>query len=229
MYLRRLLCVAVTLVVACNSEEPEPAAPAPAPLPATEAPAPEPAAPPAPQQPARRVVEVQGKVTLDGAPVTPDMELPATGTLETGKDGRALLTLGKGSIIEVRKSSKVKLGSSTRKKSSFELVTGTLWSFLAKGESYEVVTGNAVAGVRGTIFYVEAHKHDTYICACDGEVELQAGAELPRNVVSEMGHVSTNVKGKGRKAKSKPAKLKGHTKEQAAALLEKLAEIDAQP
>jgi hypothetical protein len=113
-----------------------------------------------------------------------------------------------------------------RKTTSVKLLAGTLWSFLPSGQaSYEVVSANAVAGVRGTIFYVEAPKPtETYVCACDGEVELQGGQALPRNVTSKFEHKSFLVRGKGKRAKVADSKVRGHTKEQAAVLLELVAQ-----
>jgi hypothetical protein len=205
------LCLAVT---ACVSDQPT--------TPPAEAPAvPAPAATPPPlTKPARRFLTTTGAVTINDAPAMPDAVIPESATIVTDKGGAAVFTLQPGSVIEMREKSRVVLGSSAKKKTSVQLAIGTLWSFLPSGEaSYEVVTANAVAGVRGTIFYVEAPKPtETYVCACDGAVELQGGQALPRNVESAMEHKSFLIKGKGKKAKVSEAKLRGHTKEQAAEL-----------
>ncbi len=225
MTIHRLLACALVLATSCASEDSE--APAPAPeATAAPAPAPAPAEPPKPQKAPRRFLVVEGDVRLDGAPASVDQAIGDTAKIDTGKEGRAVLTLQPGSVIEVRQGSKLSLGSSPRKKTSVQLLAGTLWSFLPSGEaSYEVATQNAVAGVRGTIFYVEAPKpNETYVCACDGEVEVSAGQKnLPRNVTSKMEHKSFLVRGNAKKAAMKDAKLRGHTKEQAAEL-EKLIE-----
>src|SRR5690606_20553746 len=96
-----------------------------------------------------------------------------------------------GSIVEVRKGTRVKLGASERRSTSMRLYAGALWSVLASGSDFEVETNNAVAGVRGTVFYTEAQsEHKTYICACDGTVEITGKGKnkVQKTPSSEMGH-----------------------------------------
>jgi ferric-dicitrate binding protein FerR (iron transport regulator) len=221
----RPLLLMVAAALACAAE-PAPEAPPAAPT----APAEKPAEPAKPTLPLRRFLTVQGTVTQNGAPAAVGAEIAQNATIETGADGTAVFTLQPGSVIEVRPKSHLTLGSSARRRISVQLLAGTLWSFLPHGEaSYEVATANAVAGVRGTIFYVEAPKpNETYVCACDGEVELEGGKNLPRNIESKMEHKSFLVRGKAKKAAIKPSKLRGHTKEQAEELA-KLIEQTKQP
>src|SRR5262245_61534494 len=94
--------------LACSKEEPPPVEPPP------EAPAPAPKPPPPPPLPARRFLEVLGEVTLDGKQVATNAEIGETGVIETSKEGHALVTLGPGSLIEVRSGSKLQLGKSER-------------------------------------------------------------------------------------------------------------------
>jgi hypothetical protein len=110
------------------------------------------------------------------------------------------------SVVQVRANTKLSISTSTRKQWSVKLALGQLWSFLPKGSSYEVVTGNAVAGVRGTTLYVgTADGEHSGVCACDGEVELQAGGKK-KNVKSKHQHVGTMINGAGAKAKLGPQK-----------------------
>lgn len=208
------------LLLACANEPETAVADAAPTAPATSAPAQ--AEPPPPALPARRFLLVDGTVTLDGQPATVGAEIGATAKIETAKGARAVITFGPGSAIEVRERSRVELGSSTRRKTSLQLLSGVLWSFLPMGQAdYEVVTTNAVAGVRGTTFYVDARNPtDTFVCACDGEVEISTDGNLPRNVVSQDEHKSVTIKGKGKKAKlaEKKSKPMSHTPEQAAAI-----------
>ena len=42
------------------------------------------------------------------------------------------------------------------------------------GESFKLVTQTAVAGVRGTIFFVKAEDEgSTYVCTCNGELHVE--------------------------------------------------------
>jgi len=133
-----------------------------------------------PELPERRFVEVRGEVDLDGEAAAVDMEIGAESTLETGKDGYAIITVEKGSTIEVRGNTSLRFGKSETAEISVALAFGTLWSFMADDSSYEVVTANTVAGVRGTIFFVQVEKpkkkkktDQTYVCACHGKVGIK--------------------------------------------------------
>ncbi len=167
---------------------------------------------------AKRFIELAGEVTIDGQPAAVGGEVGATSTIKTGKGAHAIFTLGPDSIFEMKEDSTITLGKSERKETSVKLAIGSLWSFLPKGSSYEVVTANAVAGVRGTIFFAETKSEDdTYICACDGEVAMQGGKmKKPQNVMSKHAHKSLSFIGK------KPPKKAGlidHTDAEAVALL----------
>ncbi len=164
--------------------------------------------------PARRFLEVTGSVTIDGEPAAVNTEIGATATIKTGADGHALFTLMPDSIIEIRKKSELKFGKSERHENSLSLLTGALWSFLPKGMAdYEVVTPNAVAGVRGTVFYVEANSgKKSYICACDGHIDItQAKGKYKKplkSVTSKDEHKAFYVTSKGKKGKLKAKKSK---------------------
>jgi hypothetical protein len=164
----------------------------------------------------RRFLEVTGNVTFDGKAATVDMEIPETGKVVTGTDGYALITLGAGSLIELRANTTVDLGTSARKKTSLKLALGTIWSILPTGSSYEVETPKGVAGVRGTIFFVEETPDELYICDCDGQVDVQtAKAKKPNQLTSKHQHKGVAVVG----GIQRKAKLKDHTDEQVAKLL----------
>lgn len=124
---------------------------------------------------AQRLLEVQGHVQVDGTSATADTAVGKDSLVVTGADGHAVLQLLPGSAIAVHPNTHVRLGHSARATWSLQLVAGSLLNFLPPGASYEVVTDNAVAGVRGTRFFVHAAgPTSTYICACLGEVQMTA-------------------------------------------------------
>ncbi len=196
-------CVAVSLsVTACDSP---PSAPTPLPakeIPQTLQPASLPVLVPLPPPAERvtvdsgpRVVQMSGAVLIDGKPATVGSPVTATSTVETGDNSWARITLVPHSIIAVRANTKFTLGTSARKKWSVQLALGAVWSFLPHGSSYEVTTSNAVAGVRGTILYVDAFgPGKSGICACDGDVELSVGKKK-KMVKSKHAHIGTIVAG----------------------------------
>ncbi len=189
-----------------------------------------PAAPEA-DLPPRRFVLVEGPVTLDGKAATTGEAIGPGAVVVTSAAGRAVLALGNGTFVEVRPGSRVTLGSSVRKRLSLSLATGALWSVVAAGASYEVVTPSAIAVARGTRFFVEHGKGRTYVCACEGRVEVLAGGPkaLPRNLDAGRGHAGEVVDRRGRAGRSAHARRHGHTDAEEAALRALVARIPAGP
>lgn len=147
----------------------------------------------APTSSVRKFLEVKGTVTIDDKPAAVDMPIGDKSVIVTGDDGHAVVSVVAGSMIEIRAKSRIELGTSERKTNSWKIVTGALWSFLPSGTSFEAVTDNAVAGVRGTIFYVEKAPKSTYICDCNGEVEVYTG-KVKKPVLFKSAHAHNAVR-----------------------------------
>ncbi|MBI3178153.1 MAG: FecR domain-containing protein [Deltaproteobacteria bacterium] len=176
----------------------------------------------------RRLLIARGAVSVDGKPATEGTPIGEASTVQTGPDGYAVLTLGKGSAVEVRANSKLTLGSSPRAKTTLQLVAGMVWSFLPDGASYEVQTPNAVAGVRGTVFFVQADARGSYICACKGAVRMEtADGKTRREVTTKPGHehLGFSVSKRGKRDKLGKAPMKHHTDAEAEALAPTLESV----
>jgi hypothetical protein len=225
------LPVLLTFVLAACSEDPPPA---PAPQPAPDAPsqaatmaatAPAPAKPTVTTGP--RVLKVTGTALVDGAEAHEGMALSESAVIETKAASTVAITLFRGAVTQVRELTRVELGKNAdfeqqkKKEWSLKLLAGAVWSFLPKGSSYEVSTQNAVAGARGTVYYVQATTaDDTYICDCDGDIEVNVAGKK-KALKSKMAHVSVFAKGAGKKAKAKPTKeMLGHDKSEIQGLLD---------
>ncbi len=223
----------MTLLGACTKAEPVDMAPVPTPaaVPAAE-PTP-PAAAPVPALAVRRFLHVEGDVTLDNAPAKDGLAIGDSSAITTGKDSFAVITLEPGSVIEIRAQSSLKLGANERAKLSLKLLTGAVWSFIPKGASYEVDAPNAVAGVRGTAFFVEVGKRkDTYICACSGDVAIQtADTKSFNKVVSSPkdDHKGFVFTAKGKKQAVKKAPRHNHTDAQKLTLMPYMEAVKPQP
>lgn len=81
--------------------------------------------------------------------------------VETGPDGRVEVELATGTLVRIGPGSRVELREAAPGGTAFRarLLLGNLWARVHKlvaGERFEVETENAVAGVRGTEFRVEA-------------------------------------------------------------------------
>ncbi|HUB09809.1 MAG TPA: FecR family protein [Myxococcales bacterium] len=130
----------------------------------------------------------------------------------TGTASRLELTLADRSVVRLGPSSKLtlreaELSSDGAKKFSAKLLLGKLWAKVAStlgGEShFDVETDNAVAGVRGTTFRVDAH-HDRSVLVrvYAGAVAVAAANRLPM-----MAHASTRQEVAG------PTEVDKHTYE----------------
>jgi hypothetical protein len=116
-----------------------------------------------------RVVQVVGKVELvsgqAAAPLDRFSEGPMGTVIATGDDGRCSLRLPSGTLIRLGSNTRVEVASLTRgdpaaaRKESIKVTVGRLWAKVTKlfgdDSRFEARTDNAVAGVRGTAFFVE--------------------------------------------------------------------------
>ena len=101
--------------------------------------------------------------------------------LETSASGRAEVLLPTGSVLRVGEGSHVALTAAQFEKGqpqrfSARVFLGSLWSrvaALAGSDSFEVETDNAVAGVRGTEFLVEAKPTGDDVSVLKGVVEVR--------------------------------------------------------
>ena len=178
-------------------------------------------------KPAWRFLEVNGKVTLNGKPAAVDMPLKDKDAIRTGKKGRAIVTFGEGNVVEIRADSSLVLaGSPESKQLKIKLALGTLWNFITQGADlgYRVDTPNAVAGVRGTVFFVKATKKATHVCACKGKTHMHNKPKGRRKKKRRFDKVVDGKGGdhnyvvfrRGKKAKQKgPSKPVSHTDEMA--------------
>jgi len=158
--------------------------------------------------PAWRFLKVEGDVLIDGKPAAKNTKIGPTSTIEAATGGYALITLGKKSIIEVREKTEMTLGTSERKKTSVQLLAGELWSLFGGKADYEVVTSNAVAGVRGTVFYVNAaNPKSTIVCACTHAVHLESlDPKKPSEddiTATEWEHIGTSFNRRGKRVRTK--------------------------
>ncbi len=116
-----------------------------------------------------RVVQVTGRVELvsshASAPLDRFAEVPMGTVIATGDDGRCALRLPSGTLVRLGTNTRVEVASLTRgdpaaaRKETLKVSVGRLWAKVTRlfgdDSRFEVQTNNAVAGVRGTAFFVE--------------------------------------------------------------------------
>ncbi len=123
-------------------------------------------------------LRVEGKVTLvrRGAPPVPlavHARLRAGDIVRTGRDGRALLEIGRARVMLAPRSS-MRVRSESRADFGFGRVFFRVLHRLRRQLGFEVHTSNAVLGVRGTEFSVEGEKKRLRVLLKEGKVEARA-------------------------------------------------------
>lgn len=138
--------------------------------------------------PTGRVVGLRGEVSLVRAHSASSMFLAVgdpiwTGDhIRTGTDSRAQLLLEDRSVINLGPGTELTIGVSSASRRgglSLKLVVGSLWARVSHtfggDRDFDVTTANAVAGVRGTSFFMEAleGEREMRLTVLRGTVELR--------------------------------------------------------
>lgn len=120
---------------------------------------------------------LEGEVTLDGRPAEIGAAVAPGSLLATGAGAycevrfadRNLLRLEPGTRVSVDPQAGV-----TLRQGALALVLYRLRAMLPRGRRFTVRTPVAVAGVRGTVFYVKVESPEsTYLCGCNGSLHFQ--------------------------------------------------------
>lgn len=137
-----------------------------------------------------RLQEVTGTVLVNGKPARVGDIMSHGDSIETGADSSVHLLLEKRGGLSLRAYSRLRLDHK-EKKLSLGLERGDLITAFHKikaNEDISVVTPTAVAGVRGTHFFIKVHHDDhVYVCTCNGKVHYQGHGHDEGHVV-EAGH-----------------------------------------
>jgi hypothetical protein len=124
----------------------------------------------------KSVFQLQGRVTVDGKPATPDTLITAQSRIETGEDSLVIYAVGDGAFV-VRERSVLEMGGKHLLIRAMQLLSGGLLSvFGHRDESSNVVVNvpTATIGIRGTGFYTELAPDRTYFCTCYGHTSIAA-------------------------------------------------------
>lgn len=128
-------------------------------------------------------------------------------TLQTGdtiKEGQEVELKDKNSLLQIRftdgsrvllKQGVYKVEKPVDPEGNFlRMVRGTIFVDKAKGKApFSVVTKSSVMGVRGTKFFVD-QTDETYLCVCEGEVEISNAAGKIKVSKNEDVKTSSNKK-----------------------------------
>ncbi len=116
---------------------------------------------------------ITGEVTLNGESTSIGSKVAIGDRIETGRDSFCEVLFGKRNIFRLEGSSSLKFGGSefNLDKGSIALVTSKLKKIAFNADSLSVRTSSAVAGVRGTVFFIKKEdENNTYVCICNGQI-----------------------------------------------------------
>ncbi len=169
------------------------------------------------QSPARgAVVFFEGGVKVDGAAPEIGRELGAKVLVETGPGASCEIVFDGKNAIRVSQNAVAALDFSGIVK-EVSLKKGGLTSVLRKlgkiadSDSFRVVTGTAIAGVRGTSFCVWADDSTAYVCACNGTVRTIDAKGGNDQVLSAAHHLAREYSKKGDSIGISPAGIEHHS------------------
>lgn len=138
-----------------------------------------------------RVVMIEGAATVRPkstdawAPIEKGVTLNTGDTVKTGSDARLRILMANRSVVDLGANSEMRFkfisGPPARRRVGLRAILGRLWARVARGageDRFEIETDNAVAGVRGTSFFVEVGAQgDTTVTVSAGSVEM-AGLDI---------------------------------------------------
>lgn len=160
---------------------------------------------------------VEGTVTVDGAPAAVGDQVPygavvktdASSLAEIEFNGRNAVRLSENTTL-VFNPRNLQTGSSLRQGSLVLVLKGL--SVGAEGEKFMVRTPSAVAGVRGTSFFIKVESPtSTYVCSCNGTVQvLDADGRITREIAGSH-HKGVRVQESGSGPQLTDAPLLYHT------------------
>ncbi len=122
--------------------------------------------------------QIVGSVKFDGHGLKTGDSIDSEGTIEVASDGHSLADLKypNGHQLRIKAGGQLKItNSGSLRLKSLALLRGQGFFHFIKNtdaQDFKISTKGAVAGVRGTKFQLEEKDGSTYLCVCEGEVQL---------------------------------------------------------
>jgi len=124
----------------------------------------------------RSIFTLAGEVLVNDQPADKNTRIHAGDTVRTGKKSEVVFVVGGDSFI-LRSDSELEIGGTDFFVNSLRILTGRLLSVFAKrqpGQQLSMSASTATIGIRGSGVYMEVEPDLTYLCACYGQVALNA-------------------------------------------------------
>lgn len=152
------------------------------------------------------LIGLEGKVRVNGKPAKVGRGLKVGDQINAGKKSWADVELTGGSRIRLAARSKLTI-EDEGPQFSVRLALGKLYSLIAPGTRYQVQTSNAVAGIRGTAFFVEEKKNKSYFCVCEGEIGVKGPKDDTETVLKAGFDLSVSKRKKTGAPKASPSMM----------------------
>jgi hypothetical protein len=134
---------------------------------------------PAPLPKGKSIYRIEGQVLVDGQPATPDTQIAANSTVQTGKDSQVIYAVGETAHLQ-RSESQVTMETKEANSmvvSGLRVLTGRILSVFPTGKAVRMTTRNASIGIRGTGVYMESDPAQTYFCTCYGTADIASTSD----------------------------------------------------
>ena len=138
------------------------------------------------------IIYMEGDVTLNGAPASVGDDVQPGATITTAADAVCQVVFNRKNIVHMAGGTvltfdpKVLSQGATLQKGAVAMVLRGLGPFQPGELRFRVRTANAVAGVRGTCFFIKVEdENNTFICCCNGTLHLEGdGGAFTQNLAS---------------------------------------------
>jgi hypothetical protein len=134
---------------------------------------------PAPLPKGKSIYRIEGQVLVDGQPATPDTQIAANSTVQTGKDSEVIYAVGETAHVQ-RSESEVTMETKEANSvvvAGLRVLTGKILSVFPTGKAVRMTTRNASIGIRGTGVYMESDPQQTYFCTCYGTADITSTSD----------------------------------------------------
>lgn len=177
-----------------------------------------------------KIIFVSGDVRVDGKVAEAGMVVESGSTLKTGENSISEIVFDEKNILKIFENSETILDFTAKTKGIY-LKTGAIASVVKrlirfadlKKYRYAVRTPTAVAGVRGTSFYVRVENSDsTYICCCNGVICLEDSTGEDLRQIEASHHNAVRLKRIEDRVLMSPEGLLYHTDQGIERLAEKI-------
>ena len=134
---------------------------------------------PAPLPKGKSIYRIEGQVLVDGQPATPDTQIAANSSIQTGKNSEVIYAVGETAHLQ-RGESQVTMETiepHSMVVSGLRVLTGKILSVFPTGKAVRMTTRNASIGIRGTGVYMESEPEQTYFCTCYGTADIASTSD----------------------------------------------------